>query len=104
MDTTPRAFRIRTLEGSRLWARFDPQFEQLGILFGHLTVAGFSVLAGRSIRVVGIGALPEVGGRVVVDDQPTEILRLGGEEVPVFPSETINDVQEIPVPSELHDS
>lgn len=97
----PRAFRLWTEEGSVYIARFDPSEQFPG--FGRLNVAGFCKTTSRNIHVKGIGALPETGGQLIIDDQPVESYVQDGEVVPIYPKETICGVAEIPLPDLVSD-
>lgn len=89
----PRAFRIYTQEGSTFIARFDPHKEHPG--YGTLDVIGVSRTTNTRLRIKGIGAIPESGGKIVVSDRPEEVVFIENEEVKIFPQEVIAGVEEI---------
>lgn len=87
-------------------ARYDPVGITSGVEYGRLDVIGDSVLAGRRVRVRGLGMLPEVGGRISVDDRPDVVADMGGEQVKLYPTEEIVRVVELELagPPPLTDS
>ena len=96
-----RVFEVQTEEGSIFLFRIDPQREEAGYEIGPVIAEGYSNLARKKLRIVGIGFEPRVGGRIAVSDEPIEIFEMEGERVPVYEQETIATVKEIEVPSDI---
>jgi hypothetical protein len=102
MDTRPRAFQVRTQEGSKFAFRFDPQIEDARFVYGTVTIIGYSVMAESHVTIHGMGCAPEAGGRIIVSQQPLHYEWLeNGERLPIYQTETILVVREVPVPDEL---
>ncbi len=84
-----RAFKVWTEEGSVFAMRLDPKEVWYGMELGVLTIVGFSSSTGNQLELRGVGAAPEIGGKVAVASHG---------EPPVLAYERISRVQEIPVP------
>lgn len=95
VDEQSRAFVIRTAEGSKFVARFDPKIEEAGLLFGYATVVGYSQVAEKNLKIVGMCPVPSVGGKLVINDKPWSVEYVEGEEVPLYEYENIVLVEEI---------
>jgi hypothetical protein len=91
----PQAYKIYTEEGSRYIARFDPQFEQEGVLYGSMCVIGYSEVVEKHLRIVGMSAVPEPGGRLIVEDKPWAVEIVDGETVPLYEYENISLVEDL---------
>lgn len=97
-EQVERAFIVVTRQGSRFACRFRPTLEECGVLLGSLELFGVVRSTGESLRIQGQGALPEVGGELVVSDQPYDTLYYQQEAYPCYPTEVIVAVREVPVP------
>jgi hypothetical protein len=90
-----RAYKIYTAEGSRYIARFDPEIEQDGSIYGRMSVVGYSEVAEKALRIIGIAPEPEAGGRLLISDRPWAVEMVNGEEVPLYEYENISMVEDI---------
>lgn len=100
-DPRPRVFRVWTDEGSVFAFKLEPRQYVHGVEVGPVDIRGNSQVAGKLIRILGIGSEPFVGSKITVSDVPREILDLGDGPVKFFDEETICGIQEIPVPEHV---
>ena len=94
-SVTSKAFKLYTAEGSRFTARFDPEVEKDGVTYGRIIVMGYSQVADQHLKIVGISAEPEEGGRLLIESRPWSVEVVEGEEVPLYEYETISRVVDI---------
>jgi hypothetical protein len=98
----PRAFKVRTLQGSSFVMRLDPTHEYCGLQFGRLRVVGHALSTNYKIDWTANGACePAVGGEMIVHPEPVESADFLGEHVKSWHMEEISHVEEIAVPEEL---
>lgn len=93
----PRAFRLRTEEGSTFLVRFDESEDHPDQ--GVLQIGG-RARNGQMISMRGVGFLPEPGGEIIVDSEPEEEYYFRGEKIVRYPRERIASVEEIPLPQQ----